>query len=229
MQWSLACSLKLIFVVSLVTFSSAVDAATITRLNRSCFYRHNCESKLTLSLLIEGEITKGDADNFSRMLAERSVLSVILRSPGGSVQEALSSSALASSARVAVSRATNMHGNPLLARPAPAQLILAAYLRRPTRQWFQGCECLASMRPRLNPELASNPTPRQAIGGGDQIAERKHNIPHGSTLLSWRVRPYGGSSGRGFGYPLGLLLEPKGPRHATDWKSDAFDRRSRLR
>jgi hypothetical protein len=32
-----------------------------------------------------------------------------------------------------------------------------------------------------------------------------------------------------FGYPIGLLLEPKGSRHTPDWKSDTFDGRSRLR
>jgi hypothetical protein len=61
----------------------------------------------------------------------------------------------------------------------------------------------------------------------ERKAERGVYLCHRWEAL--KNRPYGGSSGRGFGYPLGLLLEPKGPRHATDWKSDAFDRRSRLR
>ena len=70
---------------------------------------------------------------------------------------------------------------------------------------------------------------RRVLVPASYTLEELHGVIH--VAMGWQSlhRPYGGSSGRGFGYPLGLLLEPKGPRHATDWKSDAFDRRSRLR
>jgi hypothetical protein len=70
---------------------------------------------------------------------------------------------------------------------------------------------------------------RRVLVPASYTLEELHGVIQ--VAMGWQSlhRPYGGSSGRGFGYPLGLLLEPKGPRHATDWKSDAFDRRSRLR
>ncbi len=104
------------------------------------------------------------------------------------------------------------------------------------------CLCRAALPPsRRNPRLppvlrlkirlleVSPMIWRRVLVPASYALEELHGVIQVAMGRQSLHRPYGGSSGRGFGYPLGLLLEPKGPRHATDWKSDAFDRRSRLR
>lgn len=85
MRWIIAT------VLMALTGSGYVKAADIQTVNIRCFYYSDCRSDVTDAILISGEIVKGDVERFRAAVNRSSVVlqSVILRSPGGDVDEAI--------------------------------------------------------------------------------------------------------------------------------------------
>lgn len=81
----------LLIAAVLISASQSAGAATIKEINSLCFYRNEKCGPPTDNILIDGTIESRDGDKFFKVLEDMNgrADTVILRSPGGSVGEAL--------------------------------------------------------------------------------------------------------------------------------------------
>ena len=81
----------LLFIVWIMIGLSGVRAADIRAISSRCFLTNSCEQQISDAIIIRGAISKGDAKRFRAVILESglAVTSVILRSEGGDVEEAM--------------------------------------------------------------------------------------------------------------------------------------------
>src|SRR5713101_5203839 len=81
----------LIAMAAVLAWPGLAQAAEIQAVNSRCFLFDNCEDNNPDSILIRGTITQGDAERFRNVVKQNSplVTTVILRSNGGNVHEAI--------------------------------------------------------------------------------------------------------------------------------------------